>query len=124
MINKRERGRRIEQEAGKYLVKQGFQLIDANIQVGRWGEIDLIVQNSFSHLLVFVEVRTIKNLDSQYFDGVLSATKIYHLRRSINLWLAINTDQQEFGYNKQNYRCDLLVYVQQTREFVWLKGII
>jgi putative endonuclease len=47
-----------EDAAGRFLEKQGFQILDRNYRC-RWGEIDLVAQDGDD--LVFVEVRTRKS---------------------------------------------------------------
>lgn len=49
-------GERGELEARRYLQKQGFQIVETNVRIGRLGELDCIAKDRDT--LVFVEVKT------------------------------------------------------------------
>ena len=56
-MNKRDIGNEGEKIALDYLLNKGYESIKQNFYT-RWGEIDLIVFDSKSRELVFVEVKT------------------------------------------------------------------
>ena len=67
-----------EQWAAHYLQKQGLKLIEQNYR-GRFGEIDLIMQDG--NTLVFIEVRLRRNTD---FGGAAASIDIHKQKRIIS----------------------------------------
>lgn len=72
------RGAPAEQWAAHYLQKQGLKLIEQNYR-GRFGEIDLIMQDG--NTLVFIEVRLRRNTD---FGGAAASIDIHKQKRIIS----------------------------------------
>lgn len=82
MIN---RGAQAEQWAAHYLQKQGLKLIEHNYR-GRFGEIDLIMQDGAT--LVFVEVRLRRNADFGGAAASLDTRKQQRIIRTSQQYLS------------------------------------
>lgn len=82
MIN---RGAQAEQWAAHYLQKQGLKLIEQNYR-GRFGEIDLIMQDGAT--LVFVEVRLRRNADFGGAAASLDTRKQQRIIRTSQQYLS------------------------------------
>lgn len=82
MIN---RGAQAEQWAAHYLQKQGLKLIEQNYR-GRFGEIDLIMQDGAT--LVFVEVRLRRNAAFGGAAASLDARKQQRIIRTSQQYLS------------------------------------
>ncbi|MDX1266404.1 MAG: YraN family protein [Oceanisphaera sp.] len=99
--NSRTRGNEFERRAERYLLAQGFRLLERNYQC-KLGEIDLVM--STGSTLVFVEVRYRKN--SLFGGAAASVTpaKQQRLRRAAYSYM------QSKGLNesKQSCRFDLV----------------
>ncbi|MBI1931993.1 MAG: YraN family protein [Ignavibacteriales bacterium] len=70
MDNKKDIGNYGEKIATDFLVEKGFEIIEQNYHFGH-GEIDIIAKEK--DILVFVEVKTRKNLE--FGDPILAVTK-------------------------------------------------
>lgn len=74
-----------ESQAAKYLISQGYSIIQTNFRT-KFGEIDIIARQK--GVLVFVEV---KNRTNDYFDDastVVSAKKLAKLTKTANIFLS------------------------------------
>lgn len=74
-----------EQWAARYLQQQGLKLIEQNYR-GRFGEIDLIMQDGAT--LVFIEVRLRKNADFGGAAASIDARKQQRIIRTSQLYLS------------------------------------
>jgi putative endonuclease len=75
-----------EEIAVEHLVQKGYELIDRNYRFGK-GEIDIIAKDPENGDLVFIEVKSKKNLE--FGDPVYSVTKnkMKQLKRMAELYL-------------------------------------
>jgi putative endonuclease len=73
--HRRQLGQRGEQAAARYLVSQGYQLLDRNWRC-RLGEIDLVL--TYEDQIIFVEVRT--RAGFRYGSGAESVVRNKQLR--------------------------------------------
>lgn len=80
-------GREAEQEACRYLIEQGYQVIDNNWKT-KYCEIDIIAKKSKT--VVFVEVKYRKN--NTYGSGFdyITDKKLNQMRYTANSWIAMN----------------------------------
>jgi len=78
-------GAQAEQWAAQHLQQQGLKAIAQNYR-GRFGEIDLIMQDGIS--LVFVEVRLRKNKNFGGAAGSIDARKQHRIIRTAQQYLA------------------------------------
>ena len=78
-------GAQAEQFAAQYLQQQGLKLVEQNYR-GRFGEIDLIMQDGAS--LVFIEVRLRSNADFGGAAASIDARKQQRLIRTAQQYLA------------------------------------
>lgn len=76
-----------ERAAEEFLIKQGYQILERNFRT-RFGEIDLIVQQS-SHLggvIVFVEVKTKTSDEFGEPWEMVGRRKLEQVRRMAEVW--------------------------------------
>lgn len=102
-----------EQWAAHYLQKQGLKLIEQNYR-GRFGEIDLIMQDGDT--LVFIEVRLRRNTD---FGGAAASIDIHKQKR------IISTSQQYLSGLAHIPACRfdaILMSDTQGKNAQWLKN--
>lgn len=107
------RGVQAEQWAAHYLQKQGLKLIEQNYR-GRFGEIDLIMQDGAT--LVFVEVRLRRNTD---FGGAAASIDVHKQKR------IISTSQQYLSGLAHTPACRfdaVLLGDAQGKNAQWLKN--
>lgn len=76
-----------EEQAAKYLKKQGYRVLERNYSC-RFGEIDLIVSNR--EYLVFVEVKLRKSDAVARAAEFVDYRKQTRLRTTAELWLSIH----------------------------------
>lgn len=82
-------GKKGEEIAKNYLISKGYEIIKQNYRYGH-GEIDLIAKIPHRDLLVFVEVKTRKNLDLGDPILALNSKKISQLKKIAELYLYEN----------------------------------
>lgn len=78
--NKKTIGQEGEDIAAEYLVNNGFEMITRNYRYGH-GEIDIIVKDKSNNHLVFVEVKTRKNLEYGEPEYAITKSKIKQLKK-------------------------------------------
>lgn len=78
--NKKTIGQEGEDIAADYLVKNGFEMITRNYRYGH-GEIDIVVKDRSNDHLVFVEVKTRKNLEYGEPEYAITKSKIKQLKK-------------------------------------------
>jgi putative endonuclease len=98
----RSTGRRHEQQAAEYFQKQGFEILERNLQVGHL-EIDLIVRQL--GLLVFVEVKSASNLKFGHPAEKVDRRKINRLVRAAQRYL------QDHSITGCDLRFDVITFV-------------
>ena len=98
-------GRKGEEIARKYLIKNKYTIIITNFRKP-WGEIDIVAKDHQTKELVFVEVKTRNNigLDSVLPEEELTSEKVRRLKRIFLSYL---------GKSKQDipWRFDLIAIV-------------
>ncbi|MCS7053342.1 MAG: YraN family protein [Ignavibacterium sp.] len=82
-------GKKGEEVAKDYLISKGYEIIKQNYRYGH-GEIDLIAKIPERELLVFVEVKTRKNLELGDPILALNPKKISQLKKIAELYLYEN----------------------------------
>ncbi|MBW7842886.1 MAG: YraN family protein [Ignavibacterium sp.] len=83
-INKKDFGKDGEEIAAKYLLKKGFEILKRNYRFSH-GEIDIIAKDGDT--LVFVEVKTRKNLEHGEPEYAITKKKIQQLKKIAELYL-------------------------------------
>lgn len=83
-INKKDSGKDGEEIAAKYLLKKGFEILKRNYRFSH-GEIDIIAKDGDT--LVFVEVKTRKNLEYGEPEYAITKKKIQQLKKIAELYL-------------------------------------
>ena len=82
--NKKQFGNKGEQLAAKFLADKGFEIIEQNYRYGK-GEIDIIAKDSDT--LVFVEVKTRKNLEFGPPELAITKGKQSQIKKIANAYL-------------------------------------
>ncbi len=78
-----QKGKAGEERAARYLQRKGFTILGRNLRLGR-GELDIIARQN--DLLVFVEVKTHKTLESALL--AVHPDKCSRLQSAALIWLA------------------------------------
>ena len=83
-----------EELAAKFLISNGFDILDRN-PTSRWGELDIVAEKS--HIIYFVEVKTrISTRQGSPYEAV-SGMKLRHLQRTIQYYiLSHNLQKRQF----------------------------
>lgn len=74
-----------EQLAVDYLIEHGYTIIETNYRYGK-GEIDIVAKSEKSDLLIFVEVKSRKNLEFGEPEYAITKNKIRQIRRMAQLY--------------------------------------
>lgn len=95
-MNTEETGRLGEDAAARYLLRQGYTLIDRNFRC-RLGEIDIIAREG--DCLVFAEVKTRKN--SRYAEAREYVTygKQQRILRAAKYWLMLHPEDVQVRFD-------------------------
>lgn len=113
--NSREKGQYYEQQAEKYLKRQGLQAIERNYNCP-YGELDLIMRDQ--QTLVFVEVKYRKNNHKGGANYALSKQKLQRLKKTIYHYLAAKK------LTNQAIRLDYIAITgDQDNAFNWIKNL-
>lgn len=83
----KEFGKEGEDLAEKLLRLKNYKIIERNYRYGRTGELDIIAEDPVTHQMVFVEVKSRKNLE--FGDPILAITKnkMAQLKKVANAYL-------------------------------------
>ena len=100
---RRERGRKGEEIACRYLRRRLYSIIETNFRT-RYGEIDIIARRG--NTIVFIEVKARR--DKSYGEPFESVTprKQSRIRRMAESWLMAH--QHESPYNDCDFRFDVI----------------
>lgn len=82
--NSKQFGDEGEKLAGEYIQKKGFSIIEYNYRFGK-GEIDIIAKDG--EYLVFVEVKSRKNLEFGEPEYALTKNKVNQIRKIASAYL-------------------------------------
>lgn len=77
-----------EKLAGEFLEKEGFKLIERNFKTPRWGEIDLVMRDGDT--IVLVEVKTRSASSAAIYGGPMGSIhprKLEALKRAAQFYL-------------------------------------
>lgn len=87
-------GKKGEEYAKDYLIKNGYKIIDTNKRFSRFCEIDIIALDK--NTLVFVEVKTrTTEICGSPFEAV-TKTKYQHIKQGLFLYLQENPQYKKF----------------------------
>lgn len=92
MYNKRTIGTTFEQIAVKYLIEQGYSIIETNFQC-RTGEIDIIAKDK--EYLVFLEVKYRTNTDIGLPQEAVDLRKIKKISRTAQYYMLMKKISME-----------------------------
>jgi putative endonuclease len=85
-MDKREVGKKGEELASEYLIKNGYDILGANYRK-RQGEIDIIAMDKKMGEIVFVEVKSRKSISCGYPEEAVDDIKMEKIINTANLWL-------------------------------------
>lgn len=103
-------GRSGEQQAGRYLQRRGFAILDRNARLGR-GELDIVARKQ--DLLVFIEVKAHKSIESGLL--ALHPDKCARLLSAAEVWLGRHPH-----YATLQCRFDLIIVTPRIGLSGWL----
>jgi len=103
-------GRIGEEQAGRFLQRRGYRILDRNARLGR-GELDIVAQ--CGELLVFVEVKTHKDRDSALL--AVDPDKCSRLVSAAEMWRSLH-------HNLTGLQCrfDLIIITPRLGWTAWL----
>ncbi len=89
-----ETGKRGEEIACEYLIKQGYKILEMNKRFSRFSEIDIIALDK--NTLVFCEVKTRKtNVCGQPVEAI-TKSKYDNIKKGVYLYLQENSKYKKF----------------------------
>ncbi len=89
-----------EDEATKFLQKQGYKILERNFRYSRLAEIDIIAKDKDT--IVFVEVKTRKTLNCGHPFEAVDYKKLEHIYKAALAYL--KTTEEEY----KNFRIDII----------------
>ena len=92
-------GRRGEALAARALRREGYAILDRNVQLGRY-EVDIIAQEGDT--IAFVEVKTRRSDSVAFPEDNVGQKKQHHLRQAANTYMAQRDDPDMY------YRFDVV----------------
>jgi len=91
-----------EKLAFKYLEKQGFKVLEKNFRC-RFGEIDIIAKEK--NVFSFIEVKTITKGSTESPVDTITPTKIKHIQRCAELYLANVKEEYDCRFDVVAIEC-------------------
>ena len=114
-MQNRQLGQNGEEIAEKFLIKQGYKILERNRHFSRYCEIDIIALDKDT--LVFVEVKTRKTDICGHPLEAITKTKYKNIRTGLSLYLQENP-------NYKKYRKDVVsILLKPKLEIKHLKNI-
>lgn len=114
-MQNKQLGKNGEDIAEKFLIKQGYKILERNRHFSRYCEIDIIAQDKDT--LVFVEVKTRKTEICGHPLEAITKTKYKNIRTGLSLYLQENP-------NYKKYRIDVVsILLKPKLEIKHLKNI-
>ena len=114
-MQNRQLGQNGEEIAEKFLIKQGYKILERNRHFSRYCEIDIIALDKDT--LVFVEVKTRKTDICGHPLEAITKTKYKNIRTGLSLYLQENP-------NYKKYRIDVVsILLKPKLEIKHLKNI-
>lgn len=105
-----------EDEATKFLQKQGYKILERNFRYSRLAEIDIVAKDKDT--IVFVEVKTRKTLNCGHPFEAVDYKKLEHIYKAGLAYL--KTTEEEY----KNFRIDIIsVLGVQNPKIEHLKGV-
>ena len=101
MDTRKETGNQGEKRAVLFLKNAGYEIIECNFRT-RQGEIDIIEKKN--EILVFVEVKTLPNGNSELLSNVVNVRKQKRIIKTAKCFLAIHRQ-----YSNSYIRFDVIV---------------
>lgn len=89
MINNHQIGKMGENIACNYLELNDYKIICRNFRT-KLGEIDIIARDNKENEIVFIEVKTRKNLKYGYPIDAINKQKVKHISKTANIYITLN----------------------------------
>jgi putative endonuclease len=116
MTYKKIIGNRGEEFAADFLISKGYRIIEKNFY-SRYGEIDLVTQDSGA--IVFVEVKTRRNKSFGDPEDSVTPTKLKRIYKAGLMWLQAHPESPEdWRIEVLSILLDEKCQVQDIRHFV------
>ncbi|WP_407331466.1 YraN family protein [Enterovibrio sp. 27052020O] len=115
-LNKKQTGDHYEQQACRFLERQGLTLLDKNARF-KVGELDLVMRQG--SCIVFVEVKFRKQSGFGGASATISHQKQRRLLKSAYLWLA----KQGLSATHTEFRFDAVAFEGGINAVNWMKNI-
>ncbi|MDD1792005.1 YraN family protein [Enterovibrio makurazakiensis] len=115
-LNKKQTGDLYEQQACRYLERQGLVTLDKNARF-KVGELDLVMRHGTC--IVFVEVKFRKQSAFGGAAVTISHQKQQRLLKSAYLWLA----KQGLSATHAEFRFDAVAFEGDVNSVNWMKNI-
>lgn len=116
MSSNRKIGQYGEDLACDFLKKNGYTILERNVRFSKFCEIDIIAK--FKNELVFVEVKTRRNIQCGSPFEAITYTKYNHLKRGVFMFLS------NYKEKYSNYRIDVIgIVIEPKIEIEHLKNI-
>ena len=80
-------GKEGEDLAVEMLIEKGYQIIERNYYFGNKGEIDIVAKDKGTGFLVFIEVKSRKNLECGEPEYSMTRDKINQVKRMAEIYL-------------------------------------
>jgi putative endonuclease len=80
-------GKEGEDLAVEMLIEKGYQIIERNYYFGKKGEIDIVAKDRGTGFLVFIEVKSRKNLECGEPEYSMTRNKISQVKRMAEIYL-------------------------------------
>ena len=93
-MQNRQLGQNGEEIAEKFLIKQGYKILERNHRFSRYCEIDIIALDKDT--LVFVEVKTRKTKICGHPLEAITQTKYKNIKTGLSLYLQENSNYKKF----------------------------
>ena len=79
-------GRESEDLAVNLLIQKGYQIVERNYTFEKKGEIDIVAKDLLTNYLVFVEVKSKKNLENGEPEYAITKNKIKQMKKMAELY--------------------------------------
>jgi len=109
MTYRKSLGNKGEEIAAEFLLNKGYQIIEKNY-FSRYGEIDLVAQDSDS--IVFVEVKTRRNQSFGDPEDSVTPTKLERIHKAGLMWL------QAHPQSPEDWRIEVVSILMDGQDYV------
>lgn len=116
-IFNRLKGKEGEEMAERWLIDQGYKILDRNNST-KWGELDIIATKN--NILIFVEVKFKQSEDFGTPEEMIGKRKITQIQRTAEMYLLNNAD---IAKSYDSYQIDAICIVEETGRITHYENI-